>query len=229
MRITKRTQLPELINKLNLKTGVEVGVETGRFSEHLLKNSNLEVLYSIDAWSTDFETTKSFRTKRWKDEVDELYKEAITRLQPFNSRSVIVKDISSNAVKQFKDGSLDFIYLDASHLFSGFAFDLINWWPKLKEGGLFAGHDCIRKHLYHVCYCINAFCLEHKQFYYLTTDDDGHPGNTKGNTYTSWYLFKKLRKKKEWRKEFENYKVEMVEQQKKLNGKVDIMYECFDK
>lgn len=226
MYITKRTQLTELINTMGLKKGVEVGVETGRFSDYLLKNSNLEILYSVDAWSTDLSATRSFRTKRWTTEVKDLYAEAKSRLEPLGSRSVMIKDLSENAVKQFTDGSLDFIYLDASHMFSGFAMDLINWYPKLRYGGLFSGHDCIRKHLYHVCYCINAFCLERKQFYYLTTDDDGYAGHSRQNTYTSWYLIKTLRRKREWQKEFPNYKLKMQEQQKKLNGKVDIMYEC---
>ncbi len=39
------------------------------------------------------------------------------------------------------DQSLDFVYLDARHDFQGVFSDLIAWWPKLRIGGVIAGHD----------------------------------------------------------------------------------------
>ena len=35
----------------------------------------------------------------------------------------------------------DFIYLDANHSFKSVTQDLNDWWPILKSGGIFAGHD----------------------------------------------------------------------------------------
>ena len=223
--ITKRTEFVNIINELNLKKGVEVGVARGEFSEYLLKNSNLETLYSIDAWSKDLEAMKAYRTTQANNNVDEYYEDAKKRLAPFGNRSIMIKDISENAVKQFEDESLDFIYLDASHLFSGFALDLINWWPKAKWGSLFAGHDFIRKSTYQVSYCINGFALEHKQFYYLTTDDNGHHHATPN---PSWWLMKTKRDKATWVKEFPQYKIDIKKQAEELSKykKVDIMYEC---
>jgi predicted O-methyltransferase YrrM len=45
------------------------------------------------------------------------------------------------AADLFDDESLDFIFLDASHLKQDVLNDLNAWWPKLKKGGLFGGHD----------------------------------------------------------------------------------------
>ena len=223
--ITKRTEFVNIVNELNFKKGVEVGVAKGEFSEYLLKNSNLEVLYSIDAWSKDLEAMKAYRTTYSVNNVDEYYEDAKKRLTPFGNRSIMIKDISENAVKQFEDESLDFIYLDASHLFSGFALDLINWWKKLRFGGLFAGHDFIRKSTYQVTYAINGFSLEHKQFYYLTTDDNGHHHATPN---PSWWLIKTKRDKATWVKEFPQYKIDIQKQAEELGKrlKMDIMYEC---
>ena len=223
--ITKREEFVNIINEMGFKKGVEVGVAKGEFSEYLLKNSNLDILYSIDAWSSDLELMKAYRTSFATNNVNEYYEEAKKRLSPLGNRSVMIKDISENAVKQFEKESLDFIYLDASHLFSGFALDLINWWGKLKWGGLFAGHDFVRKPTYQVSYAINGFCMEHKQFYYLTTDDNGKHHAVPN---PSWWLMKTKRDKGTWVKELEQYKIDIRKQAEKLNKslKADIMYEC---
>ena len=49
--------------------------------------------------------------------------------------------LSVEAAKEFADESLDFIYIDATHTFEAVSQDLLAWWPKLKPGGLMAGHD----------------------------------------------------------------------------------------
>lgn len=45
------------------------------------------------------------------------------------------------AAASFDDQSLDLIFLDARHKFEDVSRDLAAWWPKLRRGGLFAGHD----------------------------------------------------------------------------------------
>ena len=46
---------------------------------------------------------------------------------------------SVDASKIIEDNSIDFIYIDANHI--DVATDLKCWFPKLKEGGIIAGHD----------------------------------------------------------------------------------------
>lgn len=41
----------------------------------------------------------------------------------------------------FEDGSLDFVYIDADHSFEGVIQDITSWLPKMKPGGVLAGHD----------------------------------------------------------------------------------------
>lgn len=41
---------------------------------------------------------------------------------------------------RFADGTFDFIYVDARHDRLGVLEDLQAWWPKLRRGGLMAGH-----------------------------------------------------------------------------------------
>jgi GR25 family glycosyltransferase involved in LPS biosynthesis/cephalosporin hydroxylase len=52
----------------------------------------------------------------------------------------IVSD-SVEAAKNYKDGSIDFIFLDGDHSYEGLCRDLEAWLPKLKPGGVIAGDD----------------------------------------------------------------------------------------
>ena len=38
-------------------------------------------------------------------------------------------------------GVADFIFVDADHRYSGIRQDIVNWYPKLKQGGIICGHD----------------------------------------------------------------------------------------
>jgi len=49
---------------------------------------------------------------------------------------------SEQASKIFADGIADLIFIDGDHRYKPFAKDLDVWWPKVKEGGIFCGHDC---------------------------------------------------------------------------------------
>ena len=63
--------------------------------------------------------------------------------QPYNAD--IVRMPSLDAVHDFEDGSLDFVYLDGDHEFSSVTADLTAWLPKLRPGGIMSGHDYVRR------------------------------------------------------------------------------------
>lgn len=48
---------------------------------------------------------------------------------------------SVQAAAMFEDESLDFVFIDADHSPQAVYDDLNAWWPKLRPGGLLAGHD----------------------------------------------------------------------------------------
>ena len=48
---------------------------------------------------------------------------------------------SAEAANEFKDGTCDLVFIDAAHDYASVKRDLIAWMPKVKKGGIFAGHD----------------------------------------------------------------------------------------
>lgn len=51
------------------------------------------------------------------------------------------EDYSYNVVDEFKESSVDFIYVDGSHEYEDVKRDLELYLPKVKPGGFIAGHD----------------------------------------------------------------------------------------
>ena len=233
--ISKRDEFPQLIDELGLKRGAEIGVCEGGFSEHLLKNSKLDILYSIDAWSED--TTRTMSAFKNCDvangNIEKRYERTVERLAPYGARSKIIRDFSVEAAQAFEKESLDFIYLDASHRFTGLFLDMLAWWPVCREGGIFAGHDFFRKYRFETAYVINGWTTETKQKFYLTYDErkKPYPG-----VEPSWYLQKNTKRtKEEYFKELPEY-VKTLKEQANLclagsDGRcvVDLPYEFQEK
>jgi len=52
-----------------------------------------------------------------------------------------VRMMSVDAAKNYEDGSLDFVFIDGDHSREACREDIIAWTPKVKDGGILAGHD----------------------------------------------------------------------------------------
>ncbi len=52
---------------------------------------------------------------------------------------------SDSAAKKLKNNQFDFIFIDAAHYYSQVKKDIEQFFPKLKIGGIFSGHDCEKR------------------------------------------------------------------------------------
>lgn len=183
-QIRSRNNLPYLLNHFNLNgEGVEIGVQNGLYSEIILSRSHLQRLYSIDPWMQFPNMTYYDEANVSQSENDLCYVKTILRLQGFRSRSVCLRMTSLDAVRLFKDQSLDFIYIDANHSYTGCKEDIKIWWPKLRIGALFAGHDyldgVLQEGNYGVKKAVDEFASCAKQKVYFTDEE-----------WPSWYLIR---------------------------------------
>jgi predicted O-methyltransferase YrrM len=132
--LATRKELPSLFDKMGLKIGAEIGVYKGEYSRIMLAGSKIERLYSVDMWKVSDGTF-----------AESIHAECKKRLGEFGSRNEIVISNSVEASKKFADGSLDFVYIDADHTYDGCMADIVAWYPKVRSGGLVAGHDYLDK------------------------------------------------------------------------------------
>ena len=66
---------------------------------------------------------------------------------------------SIEAAKKVEDSSLDFVFIDANHHYEHVVQDMIAWYPKVRSGGLFSGHDYGGGRVWHgVKRAVNEWC-----------------------------------------------------------------------
>jgi hypothetical protein len=152
-----RDDLASLFFELGYETGVELGVETGKYSEVLLKrNPNLR-LFCVDAWKA----YQGYRDHVTQSKVDGLLATAKDRLAPFEGRVKFIRKFSVEASRDFRDTSLDFVYIDANHGLPWVMDDICAWEKKVRKGGIVAGHDYCRRgpgpYQCHVVQAVNAY------------------------------------------------------------------------
>lgn len=143
-RVRTRDQIPELLNRRGLTgTGVEIGVKRGGYSEFLLRHWRGRLLISVDPWLEDDAGAYVDRANVGQAIHDRYYAETAQRLARFGPRSEIRRQTSLAATAGVADESLDFVYIDARHDRASVEEDLRAWYPKVRGGGVVAGHDYV--------------------------------------------------------------------------------------
>jgi len=102
---------------------VEVGTRTGRTTRHVARYCpQVEEVFAVD--------------------LDPPPPGAFDALE----RVTFLQGASDSVAKRFEDGSVDLVFLDADHSEDGVLRDLEAWLPKLRPGGIIAGHDYGARH-----------------------------------------------------------------------------------
>ena len=124
-------------------TFVEIGTWTGDFAEALLKSTQCKTLVCVDPYKffNDFSYRDSMNLKLHAD-AEKRFVSAKTRLEKVGNRRVqMLRKLSMDAVPDFEDASLDFVYIDGNHEYKYALEDILAWYPKIKPGGILAGDD----------------------------------------------------------------------------------------
>lgn len=111
--------LKYLIEKNNYTTMAEIGVRDGRTTFFLLNNCLDLTIYGVDLSNKGY----------YSNEVEEKYKDRLIAIEG-NSHRV------SHLVP-----SVDLVFIDADHSYTGCKNDILLYRSKVKNGGILSGHD----------------------------------------------------------------------------------------
>lgn len=137
-----RTDIGPLLESLQFQSGAELGVLKGEFAARTLKKWPSCKNYTlVDVWKHQDNYVDINNPNDSEHETS--YKAAMKRLEPFREKLTVCRNFTSHCAHFVPDESLDYVYIDARHDRKGVAADLWDWWPKLKCGGIFAGHDYV--------------------------------------------------------------------------------------
>lgn len=130
----------DMLRGLNLSgIGIEIGVKKGIFSRRIIENTNL-YMYLLDAWRYFDSGYIDLANAENQTQIKRMGF-TVNHLLPFEGRFTIIRDTSENGSKIFQDNFFDFVYIDGNHSYKACLQDLELWYPKLKSGGIFSGHD----------------------------------------------------------------------------------------
>jgi len=130
-----RDNLPSLFHELGFKVGAEIGVDAGHYSLTICKGIPNVKLYCVDAW----QMYPLYRDHFTQDKMNGAKENAMKRVAKYDVE--FIDKFSMDAVKQFEDNSLDFVYIDANHEYPFVTEDIVHWSKKVRSGGIVAGHD----------------------------------------------------------------------------------------
>lgn len=134
--------LLQLMAMVKPKMLVEVGCWTGHSTSYLAtaakKNDGL--VFVIDTFNGKGSDLEDYLKQSGFDP-KEAFKENMKKLG-LTEYVTIMHENSHRIHEEFMEDSIDFMFVDGAHKYSLVKKDLDRWWPKIKEGGIFCGHDC---------------------------------------------------------------------------------------
>lgn len=154
MIIKDRIDLAKHFRELGSIKGAEIGVADGRYAEILLQMMPDLEYTGVDVWA------KYDGNWRNDDYQDQAYKKAIERTKPYK-HALLMKTTSLEASIEFRDESLDFVFIDGAHDFDNVILDIILWSRKVRKGGIVSGHDYYQFNG-GVIPAVNAYAEAHK-------------------------------------------------------------------
>ncbi len=143
--------LSKIIDKAEYKIYAEIGVWKGVTAEHIAENCVfLKKIYLVDPYDSNIEYKEGRLYKKGEDKtVRRAKEEMLSRTRRFSNIQYVYKT-SKEANKDFKDKTLDVVFIDAIHEYNSVKEDIFLWKPKVKRGGIICGHDYNNRYKNHV-------------------------------------------------------------------------------
>lgn len=128
-----------LIDKDDL-TLVEIGVARGSTADFTIKklSDKITKYIGVDPYKSNYDKTDTFSNYN-QDFMDNCYLYVNEKIK--DPRFNLIRSTSKKASFEFKDGSIDAIFIDGNHSYISVLEDIKHWSGKVKPGGLIVGDD----------------------------------------------------------------------------------------
>lgn len=118
--------------------GIEIGTCRAESTAYFLeKCPNIDLLTTIDP----YKGYQDWNGEITQETVDRFMEVAKKNLKQYGKRVKMLREGSVAVAGTFKDESVDFIFVDGDHSYDATLADCEAYYPKLKKGGIFCGHD----------------------------------------------------------------------------------------
>jgi len=132
-----------IISHLDFKRFAEVGVWKGDSLSYLaskVKNRKDAEVYGIDIFEDNYNFKKQPNLYKQIPFIYNEYQSTLKRHGVLNFVKTI-KSLSWDAASLFNNNYFDFVFIDADHSYQSVKKDIVSWLPKVRSGGILAGHD----------------------------------------------------------------------------------------
>ena len=150
-------------------TAVEVGVAAGANAKRIFLALNIQRMFLIDSWKLEYNV--------------ECYKWLIRTCQEFEgymNKAIIWRHDAIAAASLFRDGAIDYLYLDDNHAPAHVLKELEAYYPKVSSGGIISGHDWADNNRASVA--VKQFCKERNIKYHFAQNE--------GEEVADWWFYK---------------------------------------
>lgn len=136
-----RGELPKMASYLyenGVRKMVEIGCAYG-ISTKIWRDSGI-LVYGVDPYVSGYDNDDGqSATDACNDARSQFLNNVVDNETIFH-----IEKISKEAVKDFEDNSLDFVYIDGCHKYESVKNDILTWLPKVKSGMFLGGDDYFR-------------------------------------------------------------------------------------
>lgn len=148
-KVLRTEILTHIISTRKYNTIVEIGVWKANNLLSLADDNSNCFFYGVDPYM--YETYGENVNNDEKQnllikDAENIYGYVLNQAKKRNNVEII-KKTSLEAVKNFKNRSVDLVFIDALHTYKDVKDDILHWLPKIKAGGCLCGHDFSFKYL----------------------------------------------------------------------------------
>ena len=117
----------------------ELGVHQGHNALSMYETLKPKIFYLVDKYAEEYFHDVTGKSILKQTTIHDIRRQAIERLKDVPNHYFIEK-LTHEAVHSVQE-QLDLVYIDVAHNKFDVQRDIKTWWPKIRLGGIIAGHD----------------------------------------------------------------------------------------